>query len=146
MFDVSWLRSGVIVVLALTIGGVAAVMRLHYRAWRNLPRHAGLTPLHVTLVSLGVLIWGGSLAWALIESLGREATATVTIRTVLYGVGGVTILAALVIVAGLQRRRVQFAREQTTVTVHEDLTESVRINSTAPPPDKGAAGPRRTRD
>lgn len=120
MPDADLLRAGVLAVLVLTVAAVAAVMRLHWRAWRRLPAEAGLTPLHVALVSLGVLIWGGTLAWAMVEALGRDVTAPVAIRTALYGIGAVVILTALVVVGGLQRRRVQFARSETVRVSSED--------------------------
>lgn len=115
MFEADVLRVVVLAVLFLAVAGVGTVMRLHYRAWRRLPRDAGLTPLHVALVSLGVLIWGGTLAWGQVEALGREVTPALAIRTGLYGLGGVIILAALAVVGGLQRRRVQFIRSEKVV-------------------------------
>ncbi len=124
-------RFVVVALLALVIGGVFSVMRLHFRAWKRLPRGAGLTPLHVMLVSLGVLLWGVALAWALIDQLlagSGLGPADAVARTVLFGVGAVIILVALAVVGGLQRRRVQFAREQKTVVVHTDDTVQVETD------------------
>lgn len=133
MHDVTWLRTLVVVALALAGGGVFTVMRLHWRAWRRLPRDAGLTPLHVALVSAGVLIWGVTLAWALLDSLTQPATTVVTVRLILYGVGAVVILAALLVVGSVQRRRVQVEAPRTQITVVEvdqvsvaDVPTSVR--------------------
>ncbi len=122
------LRAVVIVTLALCIGAVLAVLRLHWRAYRALPRHAGLTPLHVMLVSSGVLIVQGTLAWALIDGFANTVTPVQAVRTALYGVGSLIILAALFVVGGLQRRRVRFTPRCTTVTVHDEAT--VQLDAT----------------
>lgn len=114
---VQLLRFGVIAVLALVVGGVLGVMRLHWIAWRRLPTRPGLAPLHVALVSLGVAIWGVTLGWALVEQLGRDATPAGTVRLALYGAGGAVILASLVVVGGVQRRRVRTSREPSRVLV-----------------------------
>lgn len=126
----SLLRTATLVVLTLVVGAILAVMRLHHRAWRRLPREAGLTPLHVMLVSLGVLIWGTTLAWAQIDALsGEPDLVRVAIRTWLFLVGAVVILVALVVVGGLQRRRVRFERSETLVVSSEDavITSANRL-------------------
>lgn len=126
------LRLLVVVLLVLTVGGIATVMRLHWRAYRLLRaapggKVAGLTPLHVTLVSLGVLIWGVALAWGLIEQLRQAFTPSILARIILYGVGAVVILAALIVVGQLQRRRVRFTRGCTRVMVAQDEQVAVEV-------------------
>lgn len=127
-----WLRLAVSVVLLLCVGALITVIRLHWRAWRLLSsspqtRAAGLTPLHVWMVSAGVLVSQVALAWALIEQLRVEATTTVAIRTVLYGVGAGLILAALIVVGRVQQRRVRFGRGCSRVTVAEAETVEVQV-------------------
>jgi hypothetical protein len=139
LINATVLRALVIVALALCIGAVLAVLRLHYRAWRALPGRAGLTPLHVLLVSLGVLLLQGTLAWALIEGFTRDITPVVAVRTALYGVASVIILAALFVVGGLQRRKVGFGPRCTTVTVRDEATVQVR-DEHATTPDRNPNG------
>jgi hypothetical protein len=117
-----WLRLCVSVLLLLNVGALLTVIRLHWRAYRLLRstvegRAAGLTPLHVALVSAGVLVLQGSLAWGLIEQLRVQATVSVAVRTALYGTGAVLILLALVVVGNVQRRRLRFGRGCSRVTV-----------------------------
>jgi len=118
MIDLTVLRAGVIVLLAVTCGAVFTVMRLYWMAWRRLPRTAGLVPLHVALVSLYVLINQGNLAWALIESFTAQATPSVATRVALFGVAALILLVALAVIGRLQHRKLQFARKRSTVVVH----------------------------
>jgi hypothetical protein len=133
---IALVRFAVVALIVLAGGGVFTVMRLHYRAWRKL-RHedrAGLTPLHVMLVSLGVLLWGVALAWAVTDQLvtgSGTVPVDVIVRTVLYGAGAIAIIAALIVVGGIQRRRVSFTRDQRTVTVHDG--ESVDVQTDTSP-------------
>lgn len=133
---ISLVRFAVVALIVIAGGGTLAVMRLHYKAWRKLPRPAGLTPLHVLLVSLGVLLWGVALAWAVTDQLVTNVgpvPVDVIVRTVLYGGGAVAIIVALVVVGGIQRRRVHFARAEKVVVVRTD--ESI-IADPADPTDR----------
>ncbi len=109
-----WLRLPVAVLTILVTGGLITVLRLHWKAWRHLRRigapKAGLTPLHVALVSAGVLVSEVALAWGLIEQLRSDISPTAIIRVALYGVGALLILASLLVVGRVQRRTVRFER------------------------------------
>lgn len=136
LHSLAWLRLTVFVLLLLNVGALLTVIRLHWRAYRLLRstpegRAAGLTPLHVALVSAGVLVSQVSLAWGLIEQLRVEASVNVAIRTALYGVGAILILVALVIVGRVQRRRLRFSRGCTRVQVEQ--AEHVAVDLDAPP-------------
>jgi hypothetical protein len=127
-----WLRLCVSILLLLNVGALVTVIRLHWRAYRLLRstpegRAAGLTPLHVAIVSAGVLVSEVSLAWGLIEQLRVAATATVAIRTTLYGVGAVLILVSLVIVGREQRRRIRFGRGCSRVYVAQAEHVAVEV-------------------
>lgn len=114
------LRLVVLVPLCLVAGATFTVLRLYWRAWRELPDRARLTPVHVALVSLGVLLLTAGLAWALIDAIDdRPLDAPGTVRLSMYGVGAVAILAALWVIGGIQRRRVRFERK---LIVHTDDT------------------------
>lgn len=134
--ELAWLRLVVAVLLVLDVGALARVCLLYWRAWRLLPatpegRAAGLIPLHVALVSAGVLIGQVALAWGLIEQLRSDATAAVAVRTVLYGLQAVLVLAALVAVGRAQQRKVRFGRGCTRVTVADTQQVQVQLR-----PDK----------
>ena len=135
MHDATLLKIVVAVITAAVTCGVFAVMRLHWRAYRKLPAAAALTPLHVTLVSGGVLQWGVALAWGQLATLGNPATWDAISRMVLFCTGGVTILAALAVVGGLQRRKVRIHQPVTQVTVTEVGT--VSSEAAAAEPDRG---------
>lgn len=122
-------------VIILVVGATATVVRLHWAAWRRCPTKVGLTPLHVAMVASGVLVWGATLAWAILDTIGREVTAMAAWRMGLYGVGAVLILAALAVMASIQRRRVQFGRTDDEVVVMR-RTDSVEITG----PDTGNEG------
>lgn len=113
------LRLAVIVLLCLLVGFTLTVMRLYWRAWRDLPsERARLTPLHVMLVSAGVLLLATGLAWALLAGFRTQPINTyAAIRLGMYGVGSSLILAALWVIGAVQRRRIQFER---TLIVHTD--------------------------
>lgn len=121
----------VLALLVVSLGAILTVGRLHLRAYRQLPRPAGLAPLHVALVSFGVLQLQVGLAWGLIDTItaaGPQPLWMVLARTALYGSGSLTILVALYVVGQLQRRRVTFGRDRTTVTVHTDETVAVETD------------------
>lgn len=139
LHSLAWLRLVVFVLLLLNVGGLFTVIRLHWRAYRLLRstpggRAAGLTPLHVALVSAGVLVGQFALAWGLIEQLRVEATVNVAVRTVLYGVGAVLILAGLVVVGRVQRRRLRFGRGRSRVFVEQAEHVAVEVEN----PDRAA--------
>lgn len=141
LHSLAWLRLVVFVLLLLSVGALLTVIRLHWRAYRLLRstpegKVAGLTPLHVALVSAGVLVGQVALAWGLIEQLRVEATVNVTVRTALYGVSSLLILAALVIVGRVQRRRLRFSRGCSRVRVEQAEHVAVEVEDT----------PRLTRD
>jgi hypothetical protein len=112
------IRLVVLVPLCLVFGATLTVLRLYWRAWRELPSEARLTPVHVALVSAGVLLLTFALAWALIVGF-RDAPfdAFAAVRLSMYGVGALAILAALWVIGGIQRRRVRFERK---LIVHTD--------------------------
>ncbi len=109
--DLAWLRLTVAVLAILVSGGLVTVLRLHWRAWTQLRRaghqQAGLTPLHVALVSAGVLVWGAALAWALIEQLRADISPTAIVRTVMYGAGAALILTSLLVVGRVRGGRIR---------------------------------------
>lgn len=112
------LRVVVLVPLCAVFGATLTVLRLYWRAWLELPREqARLTPLHVALVSVGVLLLTSALAWALLVGLsaGQPVDALTAVRIGMYGLGAVCILAALWVIGAKQRRRVRFER---VVVVH----------------------------
>jgi hypothetical protein len=112
------LRLVVLVPLCLVFGATLTVGRLYWRAWRELPSEARLTPVHVALVSAGVLLLTSALAWALIAGFrDRPFDAFAAVRLSMYGVGALAILAALWVIGGMQRRRVRFERK---LIVHTD--------------------------
>jgi hypothetical protein len=106
------LRLVVLIPLCLVFGATLTVLRLYWRAWRELPaERARLTPVHVALVSAGVLLLTSALAWALIAGFrDRPLDAFAAVRLSMYGVGALAILAALWVIGGIQRRRVRFER------------------------------------
>ena len=115
------LRTATLAALVFVAGAVGAVFLLHFRAWRRLPREAGLTPLHVMLVSMGVLVWGVALAWAQLDALsGVSSPLHVAIRTWMFLGGALIILAALAVVGGLQRKRLRFTRSERVIVAKED--------------------------
>lgn len=125
-----------IALLALVVGSMVTVARLHWKAWRRFPGQVGLTPLHVAMVASGVGVWGVALAWAMLDGLGNPVSTVTAARMSLYGLGALLILAALLIMATIQRRRVQFHREEVVVEVRS--TDSVEITN----PDLPARGER----
>lgn len=120
------IRAAVLVILALSIGAVAAVCGLYARTVRLAPpRRAGLTPLHVAVVSLGVLTLEGALAWAQVDALGGGVIPQwhVTARTVLFGVGSLLVLAGIAVIAHQQQRRVHFCRAAKVTVETTDTTQ-----------------------
>jgi hypothetical protein len=116
------LRLSVSVLLIMVVGATFTVVRLHWKAWRMCPAKVGLTPLHVAAVSSGVLVWGLSLAWAMLDSLRQPITSMAAVRIGMYGAGAVLILTSLAIMASVQRRRVKFGRSHEQVTVTTTTT------------------------
>lgn len=113
------LRLVVLVPLSLVFGATLTVGRLYWRAWRDLPAdRVRLTPVHVALVSAGVLLLTSALAWALIAGFrDRPFDPFAAVRLSMYGVGALAILAALWVIGGIQRRKVRFERR---LIVHTD--------------------------
>jgi tellurite resistance protein TehA-like permease len=122
-----WLRIGVVFLLAAVVAAALAVIRMHIRAWRAAPAKAGLTPLHVALVSAGVVVWGATLAWAVLDGLGQATDRELAVRIGLYGLGAVLILVSLLVMARVQRRRVRFCRTQTEAVLTVTTTDAVEV-------------------
>lgn len=135
MTDPALLRAVVLVVLAVTIGALAAVTVLYWRVWRLLHasgvakgrqvRHARQVPVHVALMGLGVLTIEAALAWALIAGFRAPLTGYGTARMIMYGVGSGLIVSGLVVIANLQHHRVRVCRQQPRVVV--ETTEQVAV-------------------
>lgn len=115
------LRLVVLAPLCLVGGATVAILRLYWHAYRQLPpSRARLTPLHVSLVSLGTLMLAAGLGWAILTRYGdgHPFDLPAILRLGMYGVGSVCILAALCVIGSVQRRRIRFGRGCTTVDVH----------------------------
>lgn len=129
MKDPAILRALVLVLLALSIGASARVCVLYAKVFRKLraagEHRVGLTPLHVALASFGLLLLECALAWALIASFRQSITVYAAIRTVMYGAGSATMIAALLVIGRVQSRRVKICKNQPHVTVSQ--TERVDI-------------------
>lgn len=124
MIDLAIARLIVLALLCLLIGAVAVILRLYVHAWRTLPREARITPLHVALVSAGMLLLATGLAWALVAGLRMGPVTPYTLaRLIMYGTGSLLILASLWVIARVQRRRVHFARSA-ALDVHADPPDS----------------------
>lgn len=104
--DATLLRAGVLVVMFLCAGAMVTVIRLYWRNYRSARASMRLLPLHVVLVSVSTLGLQATLAWALIEATAADAAVSPTtlIRTGLYGLWSVGVLAALVVIARQQKR------------------------------------------
>ena len=129
MTDPSLLRALVLIPLALYVGASARVCWLYARVWQRMRasgRGARLTPLHVALASASLLVIEMALAWALIASFRQPITLFGAIRTGMYGLGSLGMIAALMVIARVQSRRVRICRQEAHVTVEQVETIDVQ--------------------
>lgn len=113
----------VLVPLCLVTGATVAILRLYWRAYRELaPSRERLTPLHVALVSSGVIMLAVGLGWAIVQRAadGHPLDLPAIIRLAMYGVGSLLILAALGVIGGVQRRHIRFHRDVRVEVAEED--------------------------
>jgi hypothetical protein len=89
---------------AINVSMIAAVMVMHFIAYKRAPAGAGLMPLHVVAVSLAHILFI-VVATASVRRYIVEFHDYANWRVILYFIASAVTISALVIVGEYQRRR-----------------------------------------